>query len=251
MSLNNTRYGISPENLLRTLPEVLKNDENMLALAESVAPELAGLSQQTDRASIYVSIDKLPEDVLDALAADFKVDWWNGNYSLGEKRQTLVDSWKVHRRLGTPWAVLTAISAIYPGTTLQEWFDYGGEPYHFKLLIRLGKDDNDLVRQGQVLQRVEFYKNLRSVMDEIGYSFSVEMTSFDAMCVNEAVTEVFADIEGMPGEITFICYTAAVTNESVSEVIVDGEECEVDLVSLDIVTVEEPIIEVFIDDGTD
>jgi len=63
------------------------------------------------------------------------VDWWDYNYTLEEKRKTLKDSWNVHRTLGTKGAVEKAISAIYPGTEVREWFEYAGQPYHFKLLI--------------------------------------------------------------------------------------------------------------------
>lgn len=66
---------------------------------------------------------------------DFKVDWWDGDYSLEEKRRTLKDSWRVHRMLGTKAAVETAISAIYPNSAVKEWFEYGGRPYYFKLEI--------------------------------------------------------------------------------------------------------------------
>ena len=75
------------------------------------------------------------DQLLDILANDFKVDWWDANYTLEEKRRTLKDSWNVHRRLGTKAAVVLAISAIYPDTQVSEWWEYGGKPYHFKLLI--------------------------------------------------------------------------------------------------------------------
>lgn len=165
----NSAHGLTAENLLRTLPDVLKNDESMAALAASIAQVLAARPDEIQRLAIYPRIDELPEDLLDILAYDFKVDWWDADYSLEEKRQILKDNWHVHRILGTKAAVETAISAIYPGTQVSEWFEYNGEPYHFKLLIDSTYDGVNPERHQRVLDRVEYYKNLRSVLDEIEY----------------------------------------------------------------------------------
>ena len=165
----NSVHALTAENLLRALPEVLRNDESMQDLAASVAQVLAGRPDEIQRLAIYPRIDELPEEMLDILAYDFKVDWWDADYSLEEKRRTLKDSWRVHRMLGTKAAVVTAISAIYPDTQLQEWFEYEGQPYHFRLLIDATFDDVDPIKHQRVLDRVAYYKNLRSTMDEIEY----------------------------------------------------------------------------------
>ncbi len=165
-----SNYGITAENLLLTLPEALAKDENMLALASAIADELALRPSEIASLLIYSRINELPEDMLDILAYDFKVDWWDYNYSLAEKRKTLKDSWNVHSTLGTKRAVEKAISAIYPDTKVDEWFNYGGDPYHFKLLIDATYENIDPAKHQRVLDRVEYYKNLRSHLDGIEYT---------------------------------------------------------------------------------
>lgn len=165
----NSIHGLTAENLLRALPEVLQDDEGMKAMAASIAEVLATRPSEIQQLMIYPRIDELPEELLDILAYDFKVDWWSGDYTLEEKRRTLKDSWRVHRMLGTKSAVETAISAIYPDTQVSEWFEYGGQPYHFKLLIDATFENIDHIRHQLVLDRVDYYKNLRSVLDEVEY----------------------------------------------------------------------------------
>lgn len=162
-------YGLTAENLLRILPEVLRQDESMAALAASIADVLAARPAEVERLLIYPAIDRLPEDLLDILAYDFKVDWWDGNYSLEEKRNTLKGNWAVHRCLGTVGAVKTAIEAIYPATQVTEWWEYGGEPYHFKLTIDITYSPVDPEKHRRVMERVGFYKNLRSHLDAVEY----------------------------------------------------------------------------------
>ena len=164
--------GITAENLLRALPDVLQQDDNMRALAEAIAGQLMPCIADTDEPRIFPRIDELNETLLDTLAWDFKVDWWDYSYSLQEKRNTLRQSWYVHKHMGTPAAVMAALSAIYPNSKVEEWWAYGGEPYHFRLLIPVDASTLDASKHATVLSLVTFYKNLRSVLDSVEYSGS-------------------------------------------------------------------------------
>lgn len=167
--MNDKQHGLIAENLLSSLPDVLKNDADMMALAAIIAETLSNRINEIEDVAIYSRIDNLPENLLDILAHDFKVDWWDGNYTIEEKRATLKKSWRVHKTLGTKSAVETAISAIYPDTVVSEWFEYGGAPYHFRLLVDATYESIDAEKHKRVIERVEFYKNLRSVLDGIEY----------------------------------------------------------------------------------
>ena len=155
-------YGLTVENLMRTIPEYLRRDDDIVAIAESVAMQIAEMPAKLESIRIYTRIDELPEDLLDTLAYDFKIDWWDPNFTLREKRQTLKDSWEVRRTLGTKAAVEKAISAVYSKTFITEWFQYGGEPYHFILHIDSTYENIDPAKHKRVLERLEYYKNLRS-----------------------------------------------------------------------------------------
>ncbi len=162
-------HGLTRENLVATLPPALQKDPSAVALAEAMADLLARRPEEIEQLRIYPVIDRLDERLLDILAYDFKVDWWDADYPLEEKRRTLKDSWRVHKTLGTKAAVETAIRAIYPMTTVEEWFDYGGEPYHFRLRINTTDDSIHSEKQRRVLERVNYYKNIRSHMDGVSY----------------------------------------------------------------------------------
>lgn len=165
----NERWGLTAENMLHALPDVLKNDSGTAALASCTAAALAEQKAEIDSLILYARMDELPEPLLDLLAQDFKVDWWDGDYSLEEKRQTLRDSWHVHRTLGTKAAVETALSAIYPNTKVMEWWEYDGLPYHFRLSINVSSDETSSLKHQRVMARLELYKNLRSQLDEVEY----------------------------------------------------------------------------------
>ena len=160
-------HGITAETLLAALPHPLSNQDDLRALGSAAATVLAEYREDLRQALLYHRLRELPEALLDILARDFKVDWWNEDYAAEEKRKTLRESWKVHRRLGTKAAVETAISAIYPGTRVVEWFEYEGAPYHFKLVVQAENLQINPEQYQQVIGRVDYYKNLRSVLDSI------------------------------------------------------------------------------------
>lgn len=160
--------------LFASFPLALRADRRLAAAGLVLAEAMAIRWRETEEGSFYAHIDRLDEPMLDALAFDFKVDWWDETYTLDEKRRTLKDSWRVHRMLGTKAAVETAIRAIYPETEAREWFEYGGEPFHFRLYIDLSDVMGDETRPWHVMDRVNFYKSLRSHLDDIQFTMEAK-----------------------------------------------------------------------------
>lgn len=169
----NKAHGLTTENLLCTLPEALRKDESVYALASAIADVLSSRPGEIESLMIYSRIDQLPEPLLDMLAVDFKVDWWSADYSLEEKRATLKDSWNVHRRLGTKYALEQAISDIYPQTTVQEWWEYEGKPYCFRIMIGNFDEVADPQELLKIRRAISQVKRLSAHLDGIDISSAV------------------------------------------------------------------------------
>lgn len=90
-----------------------------------------------ERIHVYTAIDSLPEDLLDVLAVQFKVDWYRDDYPVETKRRVIKTAMEVRRYCGTEWAVKQAISAIYPNSEIVEWYDYSGTPGHWRLRVNI------------------------------------------------------------------------------------------------------------------
>lgn len=166
--------GPTRENLIASLPPALQRDPSAVALAEAMADALSRRPEEIDRVRLYPAIDRLEADVLDTLADDFKVDWWDADYSLDEKRRTLKSSWKVHKLLGTKAAVELGLRAIYPDSRAEPWFEYGGEPYHFRIHADLSGQILAENKPTRVMELVRYYKSLRDHLDEIRYTMEAK-----------------------------------------------------------------------------
>lgn len=112
--MNEQLYGLTAENMMRVLPDILTRDEEMNPLGIITANQISKLVAHIGLVQIYSRIYEMPESVLDALAKDFKVDWYNPNYSVETKRAMIYDSFYVHNHLGTRGSTIKAISSIFP-----------------------------------------------------------------------------------------------------------------------------------------
>ncbi len=166
-------HGLTKENLLFTFPVSLRENQSIAALGNVMAEALARRPEEIDRLRIYPAIDQLDERLLDILAYDFKVDWWDPEYSLEQKRRLLKSSWQVHKVMGTKAAVEAAASAVYPYARVQEWYEYGGEPYWFRLDVDMPEDVWTPERHRRLMWQLQYYKNLRSHLDRVIYRLPV------------------------------------------------------------------------------
>lgn len=169
--MNNTIYGI---DLTRALPPTLKNDEDMLALARVIGAELQETGRMIRQNIIYPRIDELPENVLDILAYDLHVDWYDFDYPIEAKRSIIKDSVKVHKRLGTVYATLTALRSVYPNSEIEEWFDYGGEPFLFRVVIDVTRAKAP-AEYFQIKRAIDAYKRLTAHMESLIYQCRIDI----------------------------------------------------------------------------
>ena len=171
-----SKYSLNAGNFLCTLPEVLQDDPSIQALASAIASELETLAQKVQFAEIYTHIDDLDETMLDALAADFKVDWWRPDASISEKRAALKASWYIHKHLGTKSAIETAVADYLGDGKVEEWFEYGGEPYHFRVS---SKNNANIVAQ---------YDSCSAVLDHISAQLAHTQKFYVGMAMKVAKT---------------------------------------------------------------
>ncbi len=159
-------------DLTRALPPRLKQDETMLALANVIAGELQKNAANARLATIYARIDELDEDILDILAYDFHVDWYNYNDPVNAKRAVIKSSVKVHKRLGTKYAVETALGALHPGTYIEEWFQYGGDPHYFRVVLDV-THSRVAASYSRLIKEINYYKRLTSKLESLVYQATV------------------------------------------------------------------------------
>ena len=177
---------IYESDFTKYLPKPLTHDPKIIALARAATKELLEVSGLAKTVLVYPRIDELPEELLDILAYDLHVDWYDYAYTLETKRNVLKGSVDIHKRMGTKYAVEKAISAVYRTAAVKEWFDYGGEPYHFKVTVNIGDTGLEEETTRQIEEKMWFYKNLRSHCDGIFYAINMKAAEVKAAAAQAA-----------------------------------------------------------------
>lgn len=114
------------------LPQNLASQKEVQAIAYAVGRQIAKVCAYADGARMYAAIDALPEPALDALAVELRTPAYDENYSIGVKRTLVRGALTFYMKMGTPYAVNKLIEAVFETGYISEWFEYGGEPFHFK-----------------------------------------------------------------------------------------------------------------------
>lgn len=166
--MNNDAYNI---DFTRLLPAPLKNDSTMLALGVSISDTLKENIRLARLDIIYPRIDELDEFTLDTLARDFHVDWYDDTYPIEAKRAIIKSSVRVHKRLGTKYAIEKAIGDIFPNSEVEEWFEYDGTHHRFRIILDLTNAKAPL-NLPQIIKAAKFYKRLSAHLDEVVYQMS-------------------------------------------------------------------------------
>lgn len=151
---------------IEIFPSVLTYDEEVYAAAKLIGAMLAeNAVLYRDTIGIYYRIDELDETMLDILAGDLHVDWYNYDDSVEEKRKVIKSSIYVHRHLGTPAAVQRVVADAFEEAQVEEWFEYGGEPFHFHIITT--PEAMTGANYEKFLDLLEKAKSVASIMDEL------------------------------------------------------------------------------------
>lgn len=156
--------------LAELIPPSVGYDQQMQAVAEALDLHLAQLSADAKQCILLPRLDELDEKLINLLGNQWHVDFWDDQVSLADKRNLIRTSVARHRIRGTPAATEEIARVVFKLTNLTEWFEYGGlEPYYFRLLIDISKDDEDTSRAAinRLYRALDIVKNVRSWLEKI------------------------------------------------------------------------------------
>lgn len=159
---------INDTDFSKFLPNVLQNDESILAIAKATTSKLLDISNLLENVLIYTNIDNLPEGIVDILAYDMHVDWYDETYPLDVKREVVKSSVIVHKKMGTKYAVEKALRAVHPDSSIEEWFEYNGNPFCFRIICDTTKSKIEASYE-DIVNTVKMYKRLSAHPESVTY----------------------------------------------------------------------------------
>ena len=186
---------LSTLEFIRLLPTFMRGDAAVQGLAAGLDEIIPGLAQSIGRLTTWDRIDELTESELDNLAGKLIILWYDKAAGIDAKREIVKSSDEVYRHLGTKWAVESVINSYFGEGYLREWFEYDGEPGHFRVYSTNATINNErLVEFLNLLYKV---KRASSKLDGIYITLTGEMRLSAGIAVYEHERDTYG-IGAMP-----------------------------------------------------
>ncbi len=122
---------IKDATILDILPHTFKTNEYK-ALSKAIAALTASFYEELSGVVFWADISNASEQMLDVMALELDAPFYADNMTVEQKRAVVSAAFKYNSEIGTPESVSELLRAAFDNGVVHEWFDYGGEPYHFK-----------------------------------------------------------------------------------------------------------------------
>lgn len=159
--LNTELYALFPPNL---------QTAKARALSAAFTAEYRALVEYIRKTVIYADVMNLDENMCDLLALIFNISAYQQNLSIDAKRELVRSAFTALK--GTKESVQQVISAIHGRAKVKEWFEYGGNPYSFRIDVDITETGAGANTYQRIIKNVNLYKNVRSVLDTVNFEIS-------------------------------------------------------------------------------
>ncbi len=151
-------------SLADILPQNLMADKQITAVAQALDAKFQAVTADIVKVLLLPRLDELPEDIIDLLAWQWHVDFYEPvGMDIDTKRRLVRESVGWHHIKGTPAAVEKMIRTVYQTGTIQEWPEYDGMQYYFRVLLEETEIQTDKIKF--LMKMIEASKNTRSWLD--------------------------------------------------------------------------------------
>ncbi|MBQ8708527.1 MAG: phage tail protein [Succinivibrionaceae bacterium] len=151
-------------DLNRLYPKFILQDKNGYAIAKALE---AGLKYFLDRCQegldCVLDPDKMPEWRLDEMAWELN-SLYDYTADVASKRKWIKDAIPLYSIWGTPQSVVDYLSGYFDAVELEEFWQYGGDPYHFRVTLT---GEWTAENEAWARRAINTAKNVRSVMDTL------------------------------------------------------------------------------------
>lgn len=177
-------------DFLKLIPQFMRDDNAVRGLAAAIDEIVPELSTAIKRLSTWDHIDDMSHSELDALAWELNIPWYDSSATLEIKRDVVKNSDKIYKHIGTKWAVENIIRTYFGDGYIMEWFEYEGEPGHFRVYSSNPSLNNE--RLAEFLALLNKTKRASAKLDGISITLDAELVLSVGVALHEVGNETYA-----------------------------------------------------------
>ena len=162
------------------------------AFAYALQQAISRLLQYSEKTMCISGIDKLDGPILDQLAVELRAVNYSQDYDIEKKRNIIKNVLTTYASAGTAGSIKQFIRDVYNDSDIEEWYQYEGDPGHFRINIY------DVYSEEKVAQ-----------INEILAALGKCSTAVDAISFNGGESE--AELNAFAGVIDYtVTYTSKI-----------------------------------------
>lgn len=151
-------------DVTKWVPQFILNDKNGYALAKAIEAAMQMMNDIIDTGvNCIIDYETMPEWRLDELAWEINC-LYDFHADIEVKRNWIINAISYYRLYGTPAAIYKYLNSYFDDVEIEENWQYGGSPYHFRVLVD-GVWDFD--NESWARNAIDKSKNVRSVLDSL------------------------------------------------------------------------------------
>lgn len=173
-------------NITDILPEALADDPKVKALGYAISKSMQRMMDYCQNISVYAAIDTMPEKVLDLLAVELNTQYYDDALSIEVKRSLIKNTLVWYMNAGTVASVQEAVTSVFGNGEVEEWFNYDGEPYYFKVRTSNINSTDEMIQQ--LTDIVSRMQNVRSHLEAVVVEVMQQLQMYSG-CVIEVIAD--------------------------------------------------------------
>lgn len=162
--------------------------------------------------TVWSDLDHVDSKYYDYIALCIKAPYYKSGYPDDMKLQLIKTAIEMHRYAGTQRAVDKLLELIFEKAYFQPWYEYGGEPYHFRPKVY------DVLTQDAIEEFVDIVKKVkaaRSIMDGLAigreaygtiYVGAATVSQYKGVPIEEGCRlQRTIELDNSSGAFTYVC----------------------------------------------
>ncbi len=169
------------------LPDIFSDaaKTKAFALAERSVRQI--ICTYAAKVMLYKNLSGLDEPVLDLMAAELKTQYYSSELSREKKVRLISSTMRWHMLAGTRTAVDELVQSVFETDGVKEWFEYGGDPFYFKINTDMDFTDDLLSGFRDMVKKV---KNTAATLDQVvlNKKIGLPLQTCSGVIAGEAIT---------------------------------------------------------------
>jgi phage tail P2-like protein len=165
---------LSDVSLLELIPSNLRQDPFVVAFSKAFDYEFRLLIAAIPKIILFANINNQPAEVLDYLAWQLGADFYDQSADLTAKRALISQALYWAAIKGTPHAIERVISIVFGEGTHEDWFEYGGDPFHFRVRTPGGRFP-DSTKCDLLMRMIRAVKRASAILESITVEQSADL----------------------------------------------------------------------------